>query len=486
MAESFTMIPNAPMMDKQLSLRAKGVYAAIVSFAGLPDFSLSVSRLKRACSDSTYAIRSALRELKARGYLEHTFSTDKYGAFCHAYNLYDTPLACPSPTPQFRGSDGRYNGDIQMIRHEHGKFTTVPSALMRSADISLQVKALYAMAKHLLEIPDFVFRIGTLASFCVEKSKAFRSAWSKLKLSGLLKQRRHPTGRHNAFEYTYELLETPDLDRPYFSNCRSDGSVCSCRTIREFLSAAHRQLRAIRSKVQNPPATRTDCQPGNVTLDETIVAERGRVFASQLQQAVDTIRQKKFYYNNGNKLTRSERDIAASKLTPALVRKFARQVNLSEHVRAPIPYLTTSLYRFLVNGISFSDSPENENSISYIEMLCLVRQICAHVEIRKERGGVVRDRDLILFEEYEKRDSVPIEDFKDWIVKIFNKWKNAQDQATNTGGFIPLRIFVSSPFSHQKIHLLLRRHLPRRRIFYDDAHKPDFVLSLFSGRWQTD
>lgn len=423
MAISFTMIPNEPMTDKQLSLRAKGVFACITSFAGLPGFCLSIQRLKRSCSDSTYAIRSALRELKSRGYLAHTFSTDARGAFCHAYTLYDSPLSLPSSVPQFRQQDERANGDVQLVRQTKGNFTKIPSEILRSCEFSLQVKALYAIMKHLIDIPSFTFRVRALSNCCQERTKALRAAWHKLKLSGLLKQERHPTGEHNAFEYVYELLEAPDLERPYFANCRRDGSATFTRTIRQYLSKAHQALRSIGRKQKTAPSPAAPQQTAAFDYNQ-IALEHGTVFAELLQKAVDTIRHGKYFYDDGEKLRRADRDAAAAKLSPDLIRRFAGRIKMPDHVRAPLPYLTASLYRFIANGndeqVGQADPP-----LSFYEVEDMVQHIVRRVAQKRESHSFISDRDLRLDAAYHAMAAGSRDEYEAQIRTIFDDWKNA-------------------------------------------------------------
>ena len=90
-ATGYTTIYNEVLRDSALSLDAKGLFAVIKSFVGLPDFALSKRRLSYACSDSGYLLNTAWKELKQKGYLQHYFSQSENGAFCHVYNLMQHP-----------------------------------------------------------------------------------------------------------------------------------------------------------------------------------------------------------------------------------------------------------------------------------------------------------------------------------------------------------------------------------------------------------
>lgn len=65
-ATGYTTIYNEVLRDRTLSLEAKGLFAVIKSFVGLPDFALSKRRLGYACSDSAYLLNAAWKELKQR------------------------------------------------------------------------------------------------------------------------------------------------------------------------------------------------------------------------------------------------------------------------------------------------------------------------------------------------------------------------------------------------------------------------------------
>ncbi len=65
-ATGYTTIYNEVLRDSTLSLNAKGLFAVIKSFVGLPGFALSKRRLGYACSDSSYLLNAAWKELKQR------------------------------------------------------------------------------------------------------------------------------------------------------------------------------------------------------------------------------------------------------------------------------------------------------------------------------------------------------------------------------------------------------------------------------------
>ena len=232
-ATGYTTIYNEVLRDSTLSLDAKGLFAVIKSFVGLPDFALSKRRLSYACSDSGYLLNAAWKELKQKGYLQHYFSQSENGAFCHVYNLMQHPSAPVDFV--YSPSIDRPNGDVICISDAQRDYTNISTAVLRDKSISLASKGLFALVSHLMKIPGFVLRPEGIRSFCMEKIKHFSTLWKRFKISGLLKQHRHPAGEENRWTYEYEICETPDLETPYLTNYHVDGSVSTIATIGDFL-----------------------------------------------------------------------------------------------------------------------------------------------------------------------------------------------------------------------------------------------------------
>ena len=246
-AAGYTTIYNEVLRDRTLSLEAKGLFAVIKSFVGLPDFALSKRRLSYACSDSGYLLNAAWKELKQKGYLQHYFSQSENGAFCHVYNL----MQHPSEPVDFVYSPSidRPNGDVACISGAQRDYTNISTSVLRDKTISLASKGLFALVSHLMKIPDFVLRPEGIRAFCMEKVKHFSTLWKRFKISGLLKQHRFPSGQENHWTYEYELCETPDLETPYLTNYHIDGSVSTVATIDGFLAKIKTQVSRIRKNM---------------------------------------------------------------------------------------------------------------------------------------------------------------------------------------------------------------------------------------------
>ena len=140
----FTMILNAVLRDKNLSLKAKGLYAVMVS---LPDdWEYTVSGLATICYTGRDAIRSTLVEMEKAGYLERRQSRPEAGKFggCE-YIAYESPrlrenpstdnpsTAYPAPdAPQavipITGNPAQYTKDSSMGERENTPPTPVVAA----------------------------------------------------------------------------------------------------------------------------------------------------------------------------------------------------------------------------------------------------------------------------------------------------------------------------------------------------------------------
>lgn len=90
---NFTMIPNEVLRDKNLSRKAKGLYAEIYSYITIPNFKLSKSYLMKQGLEGETAFNSMWNELKEKGYLKQyrirSYKSDN--GFVYEYDLLDKP-----------------------------------------------------------------------------------------------------------------------------------------------------------------------------------------------------------------------------------------------------------------------------------------------------------------------------------------------------------------------------------------------------------
>ena len=363
----YTTIYNEVLRDRTLSLNAKGLFAVIKSFVGLPDFALSKRRLGYACSDSGYLLNAAWKELKQKGYLQHYFSQSENGAFCHVYNLMQHPSA-PVDFVYSPAID-RPNGDVICISDAQRDYTNIATAVLRDKTISLASKGLFALVSHLMKIPDFVLRPEGIRAFCMEKVKHFSTLWKRFKISGLLKQHRHPAGEENRWTYEYEICETPDLETPYLTNYHVDGSVSTIATIGDFLEKLKKRVSRIRKNVRS---TKTKDKPRAVRRKERRQIEqqlnadalRGR-FGNDLTGTVVTavynIKYADKLFIKGAEITQERRETVAQMISPESVERFLDSTTLDfSRIKNPAAYLQTALFDFLEKQCSTDASPADE------------------------------------------------------------------------------------------------------------------------------
>lgn len=86
----FTVLPNSTLRDKRLSLKTRAILAIMVSMP--EDWDYTVSGLASVCGAGKDAVRSALRELEAGGYLTRVQLHDDAGHFSrNEYIVTDEP-----------------------------------------------------------------------------------------------------------------------------------------------------------------------------------------------------------------------------------------------------------------------------------------------------------------------------------------------------------------------------------------------------------
>lgn len=88
---NYTTMSNHYLRDKQLSLKAKGLLSVMLS---LPDdWNYSIRGLSTICKDGVDAIRGAVQELEAGGYLVRSHKRGKSGRIEDIeYMIYEEPV----------------------------------------------------------------------------------------------------------------------------------------------------------------------------------------------------------------------------------------------------------------------------------------------------------------------------------------------------------------------------------------------------------
>ena len=360
-AAGYTTIYNEVLRDRTLSLEAKGLFAVIKSFVGLPDFALSKRRLSYACSDSGYLLNAAWKELKQKGYLQHYFSQSENGAFCHVYNLMQHPSA-PVDFVYSPAID-RPNGDVVCISDAQRDYTNISTSVLRDRTISLASKGLFALVSHLMKIPGFVLRPEGIRSFCLEKVKHFSTLWKRFKISGLLKQHRHPAGEENRWTYEYEICETPDLETPYLTNYHVDGSVSTIATIDGFLEKLKKRVSRIRKNVRKQDKPRAVRRKERRQIEQQLNADAlrqrfGNDLTGTVVTAVYNIKHADKLFIKGAEITQERRETVAQMISPENVERFLDSTALDfSRIKNPAAYLQTALFDFLEKQCSTDASP---------------------------------------------------------------------------------------------------------------------------------
>lgn len=93
----FTAIQNTVARDKNLSLKAKGLYLLINSWITLPNKEWLKNDFYTMCREGSKCFNSAWNELKANGYLK-THIYPNHGNFSAEYELLDIPTDPPNNT----------------------------------------------------------------------------------------------------------------------------------------------------------------------------------------------------------------------------------------------------------------------------------------------------------------------------------------------------------------------------------------------------
>ena len=88
---NFSMVSNSIIRNKDISLKAKGLYALIQSYITMDNFTLYKSFLMSRCCEGERAFDSAWKELKESGYLKMYKIREGAKTFVYEYELLDVP-----------------------------------------------------------------------------------------------------------------------------------------------------------------------------------------------------------------------------------------------------------------------------------------------------------------------------------------------------------------------------------------------------------
>ena len=89
--DPFTMVNNTVIEDKNLSMKAKGLYLIIKHYITIPNFTLNKSYLMSLSKEGERAFESGWKELKDAGYLIQYRLKGEDGKWIYEYELLHTP-----------------------------------------------------------------------------------------------------------------------------------------------------------------------------------------------------------------------------------------------------------------------------------------------------------------------------------------------------------------------------------------------------------
>lgn len=112
----FTQVSNDILDDKELSWKAKGIYAVIQRYITIPDWELYVNHIISLSKDGAKSFNSGWKELKDKGYLKQYRipNRENRGAFLYEYELLDVP---DTSTPALINCDADGNPKIKNNDH---------------------------------------------------------------------------------------------------------------------------------------------------------------------------------------------------------------------------------------------------------------------------------------------------------------------------------------------------------------------------------
>jgi len=128
--DNFTVMSNGHLRSRALSLRAKGLLCQMLSLP--PDWDFSIAGLASINREGIDAVRSAMRELEAAGYVARRQRRGRGGrAQGVEYAIYETPPAPVDPAPVYPPPENptQLSTDIPMV-YSNNCYYTPPKDLV--------------------------------------------------------------------------------------------------------------------------------------------------------------------------------------------------------------------------------------------------------------------------------------------------------------------------------------------------------------------
>ncbi|MBQ9383985.1 MAG: helix-turn-helix domain-containing protein [Ruminiclostridium sp.] len=90
--KGFAAVCNDVLRDKKLSLKAKAVFALMISFPPYPKYLITVAKLAKYCKETPDTITKAIKELETAGYVKRTQIRNSNGTLGYIYDISQEPI----------------------------------------------------------------------------------------------------------------------------------------------------------------------------------------------------------------------------------------------------------------------------------------------------------------------------------------------------------------------------------------------------------
>lgn len=126
--DPFTMVNNTVIEDKNLSMKAKGLYLIIKHYITIPNFTLNKSYLMSLSKEGERAFESGWKELKDAGYLIQYRLKGEDGKWVYEYELLHTPRKVEKAIVKKKKETDNskvdnYNKEVKMKKASAGQTT---------------------------------------------------------------------------------------------------------------------------------------------------------------------------------------------------------------------------------------------------------------------------------------------------------------------------------------------------------------------------
>lgn len=145
--KKYTNVPTSILLDKSISLGAKGLYVLIIHYADISNydknFVFNKTLLENMCIEGTKKFNGSWKELKEKGYIIQHKKRNENNSYYYEYEVLDEPNPeiykkeqAERKEKQKKKAMQEFNLTEQTENKQHGEYTDMPPQMFQQGQAS--------------------------------------------------------------------------------------------------------------------------------------------------------------------------------------------------------------------------------------------------------------------------------------------------------------------------------------------------------------